>query len=99
MMAIITADGRKPLSVLDRVSAPAEERAEAFSTLVAYGGRYTLSGDKVIHHVEISALQNNVGTDLMRTIVKVEGKRVTLRAALSKGGLHVAEELVWERMN
>ena len=99
MMAIITDGGRKPLSVPDRVSAPASERAEAFATSVAYGGRYTLSGDKVIHHVEISALQNSVGTDLMRTIVKVEGKRVTLRAALSKGGLHVAEELVWERIS
>jgi hypothetical protein len=29
MSAIITADGRKPLSVADRIAAPAEERAEA----------------------------------------------------------------------
>jgi hypothetical protein len=32
MMAIISDDGRKPLSVADRVSAPAEERAQAYST-------------------------------------------------------------------
>jgi hypothetical protein len=100
MMAIITNGGRKPLSVLDRVSAPASERAEAFSTSVAYGGRYTLDGDKVIHHVEVSAMQNAVNTDLVRTIVKLEGKRVTLRTPLfSRAGLKVTEELVWERMN
>jgi hypothetical protein len=38
MMAIITNGGRKSLSVPDRVSAPVEERAKAFSTMVAYGG-------------------------------------------------------------
>jgi Lipocalin-like domain len=100
MMAIVTNGGRKPLSVLDRISAPAKERAEAFATMVAYGGRYTLSGDKVIHHVEVATMQNVVGTDLVRTIVKFEGKRVTLRTPLfSRAGLHVVDELVWERMN
>jgi hypothetical protein len=100
MMAIITDGGRKPLSVPDRVSAPASERAEAFATSVAYGGRYTLDGDKVIHHVEVSAMQNVVNTELVRTIVKLEGKRVTLRTPFfSRAGLKVTEELVWERMN
>jgi hypothetical protein len=100
MMAIITDGGRKPLSVNDRVSAPASERAEAFATSVAYAGRYTLDGDKVIHHVEVSAMQNVVNTELVRTIVKLEGKRVTLRTPLfSRAGLKVTEELVWERMN
>src|SRR6202049_5275456 len=68
MMAIITDGGRKPLSVLDRVSAPASERAMAFATMVAYGGRDTVSGGKVIHHVEVSAMQNVVNTELVRTI-------------------------------
>ncbi len=39
MMVIITEDGRKPLSVNDRVSAPIEERAQAFSTMNAYAGQ------------------------------------------------------------
>ena len=33
MMAIISDDGRKPLSVPDRVAAPAEERAQAYSSI------------------------------------------------------------------
>jgi hypothetical protein len=100
MMAIITNGGRKPLSVRDRVSAPVEERADAFSTMVAYAGRYTVDADKVIHHVEVAAMQNNVDTDLVRTIVKLEGKRVTLRTpSFLRAGQQINEELVWERMN
>src|SRR5580704_12066936 len=45
MTLIMCDDGRKPLSVVDRVSAPAEERAQAFATFVAYAGSYTFTGD------------------------------------------------------
>lgn len=100
MMAIITNDGRKPLSVPDQVSAPAEERAEAFATLVAYAGAYTVTGDKVIHHVEVAWMQNVVNMDLVRFIVNLQGDRVTLRTTpFSRGGVQVAhEDLVWERI-
>jgi Lipocalin-like domain len=100
MMDIITNGGRKPLSVPDWMSAPAEERAEALVTMVAYAGRFTVSGNKVVHHVEVAAVQNWVGTDLVRTIVKLEGKRVMLQVPpFLKGGAQMTEELVWERMN
>jgi hypothetical protein len=100
MMAIITNDGRKPLSVPDHVSAPAEERAEAFATLVAYAGTFTVTGDKVIHHVGAAWIQNLVNMDLARSIVKFEGNRVTLRTTpFSRSGVHIVyEDLVWERM-
>jgi Lipocalin-like domain len=99
MMAIISNAGRKPLSVPDWISAPAEERAEAFATSVAYAGRYTFSGDRVIHHVEASSLQNFVGTDFVRFITKVDRDRLILRVPpLLKGGERVTQELVWERM-
>jgi Lipocalin-like domain len=58
MMAIISDDGRKPLSVADRVSAPAEERAQVYATFISYAGRYMFTCDKVVHHVEIASLQN-----------------------------------------
>jgi hypothetical protein len=99
MMAIIASDGRKPLSVGDQVTAPTDERAEAFSTIVAYAGRYSVADGKVIHHVEVSVVQNEVNTDKARTIVKLEGQRVTLRMLGSRGGEKFTGELVWERMN
>src|SRR6266478_6502307 len=77
MTAMISYGGRKRLSSSDARSAPAEEQAEAFRTYVAYAGRYTLNGDKVIHHVEISSIQNWVDTDLIRSI-RFEGERIVL---------------------
>ena len=68
MSAMISYGGRKPLSVSDWSLAAVDEKAEAFGTFAAYAGRYTLMEDKVIHHVEISSLQNWVNTDLVRLI-------------------------------
>ena len=97
MTAIISYGGRKRLSSSDSRSAPAEEQAEAFRTFVAYAGRYTLNGDKVIHHVEISSLQNWVNTDLVR-LIKFEGGRIILATPpTSINGKIQTWELVWER--
>ena len=100
MMVVISYGGRKPLSVADYVSAPVEERAAAYATFLAYAGRYTYTGDKVIHHVEVCSIQNRVGADLVRSIVSLKGNRLTLRTPPSlKGGAQVTTELVWERMS
>jgi hypothetical protein len=99
MMAIIASGGRKPLSVANQVTAPASERAEAFSTITAYAGWYSVADGKVIHHVEVSAVQNEVNTDKVRTIAKLDGKRVTLRMPGSRAGEKFTGELVWERIS
>lgn len=97
MTAMISHGGRKPLSG-DRISSPASERAEAFATFFAYAGRYSVNGDKVVHHVEISSVQNWVNTDMVR-LVKFDGDRITLRTPpLSVGGTTQTTDLVWERL-
>ena len=98
MSVIITDDGRKPLSLNDRLAAPQEERAQAFSTLVAYAGTYTFTGDRVVHHVEIDALQNRAGSDQVR-FATLQGDRLTLKTpAILRGGEQQVLELVWERL-
>lgn len=98
MMAIISDDGRKPLSIADRVAAPAEERAEAYSTFMAYAGRYTFTCDKIVHHVEVASLQNWVNTDQTR-FISLQGKRLIVRnTPQMRGGMVVTLESVWERL-
>lgn len=101
MMALLTDGDRKRLSKYWRV-APAEEKAEAFSTSLAYAGTFTVSGDKVTHHVQASSDPNRVNTDLVRIVFKLEGDRVTLRTTAPfvwDGGVQVAyQELVWDRV-
>jgi hypothetical protein len=97
MAVMVSYTGRKTLPA-DPFLATTEERAEAFTTFFAYAGRYTLIGDKVIHHPEISSLQNFVGTDLIR-LIKLQGDRIVLVSPpMSINGKTQTLELVWERV-
>ncbi len=99
MMAIISHGGRKPLTVPDYIAAPAEERAAAFATFTAYAGTYTLESGRVIHHVQVASLQNRVGTDQVRTVVKLQGDELILRTPpILRGGRMVTTELIWQRL-
>jgi hypothetical protein len=96
--AMISYGGRRPLSVGSGLTAPLEEQAEAFKTFIAYAGRYALDGDKVIHRVEISSIQNYVGKDLVRT-VKFQGDRIILvTPPMPVNGKIQTVELIWQRL-
>jgi len=98
MTSLISYGGRKPLSFGGGTRSPQEEQAEAFNTFLAYAGRYTLEGDKVIHHVEISSIENYVKRDLARSI-KFEGDRITLTTPpMSVNGKIQTIELIWQRL-
>ena len=67
--------------------------------MTAYAGRYTLTGDEVIHHVEAASMPNDVGTDLKR-LVKLDGDQLVLLVAKPylRGGMMVcSQELIWKR--
>ena len=51
MMALVVRDGRPTPKVLPPTDA---EKAALFDSMVAYAGRYTLDGEKVVHHVDAS---------------------------------------------
>ena len=97
MSVIINASDRKPLSGDDRAAAPVAEKAEAFATMVAYAGRYTFTGDKVVHHVEAAAVPNDVGAELVRS-AKLDGDRLALRATMQSDGEPVVVEVAWQRL-
>ncbi len=98
MAVVIAEDPREPLSLDDKLAAPAEERARAFSTFSAYAGRYTFRGGKVIHHVEVASMPNWTHRDVVR-LVQLEGDRLTLRTPpMSRGGAMLTLELVWQRV-
>ncbi len=93
--AMISHDGRKALF---SGGGSLEEQAEAFKTFFGYAGRYTVSGDKVTHHVEISSIENYVGRDLVRYF-KFQGDRLTLVTPPTPvNGKTLIFELIWERL-
>jgi Lipocalin-like domain len=83
MTVNISADGRKPLSG-DRFTTPADERAQAFSTNVAYSGTYDITPEGIMHHVEVATFQNWVGTEQFR-YVTVDGDTMNVKTPPIKG--------------
>jgi hypothetical protein len=98
MSTVISYGGRRPLSFGRTGPALQEEQAEAFKTFLAYAGRYTLSGDQMTHHVEVSSIQNFVNKDLVRSI-QFEGDRITLTTPPTPvNGEIQTVALVWQRV-
>ena len=76
-----------------------EDRINLHKYMFAYSGRYTVDGDKVVHHVDVSWSEDFTGVDLIR-FFKLEGDRLTITTAPSKSaiiGVEATSVLVWER--
>lgn len=93
--SMISYGGRKPLSIS---GGNVEEQAEAFKTFLAYAGRYTLRGNKVTHHVEVSSIQNYAGRDLVRTVRFENDRIVLITPPTPVNGKIQTVELVWQRL-
>jgi len=76
-----------------------EERARAFRTFIAYGGRFTIEGDLVTHHVETSLFPNWVGTEQRRQwTLDAAPEVLTLTSPpLAVGGVTRVQRLTWVR--
>jgi hypothetical protein len=83
----------------DLLGGTTEEKARAVEGVVAYAGRYSFHGDRVIHHVELSLFPNWVDSDQERW-VELAGDRLTLSASpLLLAGRMQVPRLVWERVD
>jgi hypothetical protein len=106
---LYAADGRFSIAISRRdragfaagdvLGGTTEEKARAVEGFVAYAGRYSFHGDRVIHHVELSLFPNWVGSDQERW-VELAGDRLTLSASpLLLAGKQQVPRLVWERVD
>lgn len=81
--------------------APTDDEALAlFKGLTAYAGRYSVDGDTVTHHVEISWNEAWTGTDQKRRF-KLDGDTLTIiagPAASPWDGRRVIATLTWRRV-
>jgi len=93
MMALLVHETRSPPKV-------DEDRINLHKYMVSYSGRYTVEGDKVVHHVDVSWNEALSGTDQVR-LFKFEGDRLTITAPPAKNIIPGVEAstgvLVWER--
>jgi hypothetical protein len=99
MMATLTSEGRKQIGA-NRFAGSAEDQAEAYKTVSAYAGTYTVTDTGVIHHVEVASIQSWVGSDQER-FTKLEGDTLTIKSPplfSPPDGKRRVIALVWQRI-
>ena len=96
---IFVAEGRKRLGA-NRFAGSVEDQAEAYKTMNAYVGTYTLTDTGVIHHVEVASIESWVGSDQER-FTKLEGDTHTIKSPpffAPPDGKRRVITLVWHRI-
>ncbi|HKD28282.1 MAG TPA: lipocalin-like domain-containing protein [Xanthobacteraceae bacterium] len=93
MMGLLVHETRSPPKVDG-------DRINLHKYMVSYSGHYTVEGDKVVHHVDVSWNEALTGTDQVR-FFKLEGDHLTITAPPAKNIIPGVEAstgvLVWER--
>lgn len=74
------------------------EKARAYTSMLAYGGRYEVEGDVISHHVDISMFPNWKGGVQKRHLAVNADGTLTLSARLEEGTPQArTARLVWRR--
>lgn len=93
---LLDSDRKKPVGDI----ATATEAEALFRSMVAYGGTYSVKGDHVVHHVDISWNETWTGTDQTRDY-KFDGKHLSLVDGPSpnpRTGQNSVRTFVWEKI-
>ena len=98
MWAALQRRDRPAIGTGTLAAATAEQRAAAAAGYLAYGGRYTMNGDRVLHHVETSLFPDWIGADQIR-LISWDGDDLVLSTPeeRSAGGRTVVNRLRWRR--
>lgn len=100
-MIVLMARADRPRIASDDLTGGTEaERAHAFASFIAYGGRFEVDGNQVTHHVEMSQFPNWVGSaQRRRWELDDAGRMLTLTSPpVTLGGATRIQRLTWERV-
>lgn len=98
MAVQITGAGRAALSTTDEFGGPAEQRADAYSTCLAYAGTYEVQGDNVVHRLDVSLFPNWAGTAQTRPFTCDDSTLVLLVPPADGPEGPIVNELSWARV-
>jgi hypothetical protein len=100
MVAMMGRGDRQGFAGSDITGGTERERADAFSSFIAYGGHYEVDGGVVVHRVETSLFPNSIGTDQRREWqLDPSGRSLTLTSPpIEVGGTTRIQRLSWERV-
>ena len=97
MAVQITAADRRPFGSADPLGGNEPDRAAAYSTCLAYCGRYEVCGETVVHTVEVSLFPDWAGVQQVR-LFELAGDHLTLRTPpIDVSDAPLTAELRWVR--
>lgn len=98
MIVMISREDRKRFEKGGQWDAPDDEKAMAYNTMLSYAGRFSVDGDTVTHHVDMSLFPNwEGGTQKRKFQMKPDGT-LELTARLEDGTPQArTAALVWRR--
>jgi hypothetical protein len=97
MYAIVVREGRKPPTGVVPTEA---EQVELFNGMGSYAGTYSIEGDKVNHHVDVSWIEAWTGTTQVRQF-KIEGNELHIRSVVAPdpaNGRFSSSTVVWTKV-
>ena len=98
MLTTISRAGRASIGG-DLLTGPEAGRAVAFASFVAYSGTFSVVGEHVLHHVEMSLFPDWVGTTQRRRVeIDALARLLVLRPEVIPGSGAVEHVLRWERV-
>lgn len=99
-MSAVVAKADRKISADSAGRATPEEQAALFRDSFGYAGRYTVTDDGVVHHVEVASDPTWIGND-QRRLTTMQGDRLTVTSppvASAAAAEPQAFVLVWERV-
>jgi Lipocalin-like domain len=97
MVVNVGSERRKPAGV----SATSAEAEALFRSMTSYAGTYTIEGNEITHHVEVSWNESWTGTRQKR-IARFEGNRMYLSTPPSPdplSGMMSVRTMTWEKLS
>jgi hypothetical protein len=98
MACLISRNDRPRFTSGGQWDATDSEQAQAYRSMLAYGGRFDFDGEHVVHHVEQSLYPGWVGGQQRRRVEFAADGSIVLTARLEEGTPHArTARLVWRR--
>jgi Lipocalin-like domain len=98
MAGQLAATSRAMVDDADPLGGPLDQRAAAYSTYVAYWGRYALDGERITHYVDNGLVPGWAGVEQVRYF-SLSGDVLVLRTPVMLiAGVTGVTELTWRRM-
>ncbi len=99
VMQVVIGSPDRPRLRGEWAAVPAPQKAECLDRLVAYGGRYRVEGERVIHEVDTCWIPNWEGRELVRQVSFPEPNVLQLATVPDPAGRARAAQVVqWERV-